>query len=62
MANSFPQSPLLLVEGFIFVDVITSYLAVRSFVRCAMMALGGGAGTVSADRSDVPTVTLPVRQ
>ena len=39
MAKSFSSFPLL-VDGFIFVDVITSYLAVRSFVRCAMMVWG----------------------
>lgn len=35
----FIQFPLL-VDAFIFVDVITSYLAVISLVRCTMMLWG----------------------
>lgn len=44
---------------FIYVDVIISYLPVFSFVRCAAITWGWAKSTF-ADRSDVPSVTLPV--
>lgn len=60
VATAFSSS-ILLVDRFTLLT--WSHLAAKSFVRCAIMVwCGGGANNVSADRSDVPTVSLPFCQ